>query len=277
MKSAINNFGSHNGKKVDQYVLENDLGMVVRIINYGATITSITVPDIESRHVDLVCGFDTMEGYLSTVYQQNAPYFGCTVGRYASRIKDGSFSVNGKKYQVACNDGSNHLHGGIVGFNKRLWEADLLDDGDRVGVKMSLVSPHLEEGHPGNLVVSAVFSSDNNNTLIISYAAKTDEETPVSLTNHSYFNLSGFKNNILEHKAIVLASSHLKPDETNVPVGEVELLEGTPADLNKEVYLKDALRSLETGFEHYFLFDKDPWSLAKVAEFTDGQSIGNWK
>ena len=272
MTSKITNFGSHQGQDIQLYSLENEKGMAVKITNYGATITSISVPDPDKSRVDLVCGFDMLEGYFSEEYQANAPYFGCTVGRYSSRIKDGRFEINGKEFTVACNDGPNHLHGGITGFNKKVWDAELTEDSDHATIKMTMRSPHMDEGYPGNLEVSVLFSLDNNNALTISYEAVTDEETPVSLTNHTYFNLSGFAQTIEEHKATVFASRHLKADETNVPVGEIEALKGTAADLRAGILFKDAFAKLETGFEHYFLFDKELWKLDKVAEFVDTQS-----
>ncbi|MEM6830839.1 MAG: aldose epimerase family protein [Bacteroidota bacterium] len=213
-----------------------------------------------------------MEGYFSDAYLNNAPYFGCTVGRYSSRIKDGKFEIGGQQYTVAVNDGPNHLHGGLVGFNKQIWNAEEVEEKGAVGVRMSRKSPDMEEGYPGNVEVSVTFLLTNDNELTISYEAETDKPTPLSLTNHSYFNLSGFKQTIENHKAQVSAKSHLKPDGTNVPVGEIEDLSGGAADLSKGKRFKEAFSELETGFEHYFLFDKDAWQLEKVAEFEDEES-----
>lgn len=272
MNSNTIRFGAHQGEAVNVYLLENEQGLRVKIMNYGATITSISVPDPQGGRIELACGFDRFEDYFSADYLQNAPYFGCTVGRYSSRIKDGEFTIQGKTYQVACNDGSNHLHGGVKGFDKRIWKAEWSDDSDGIGICMRLSSPSLEEGYPGNVEVEVLFSLDNNNTLTIAYKGITDQETPLSLTNHTYFNLSGFQENILQHQAQVRAGRHLKPDETNVPVGEIEALDGLAADLRTSIPLQQAIAQMETGFEHYFLFDKPLGELAEVAAFEDPHS-----
>lgn len=271
MNSNIVQFGTFQGEEVNLYVLENEQGLRVKVMNYGATITSISVPSQAGERVELVCGFDTLEDYFSAAYLDNAPYFGCTVGRYASRIKDGKFTIKGKDYQVACNDGPNHLHGGLQGFDKRIWKADWGDQRENE-LRLQLFSPDMEEGYPGNVELVVSFKVDNNNTLTISYSGTTDHETPLSLTNHTYFNLSGFQDTILGHHAQILAGHHLKPDATNVPVGEVEALDGLPADLRKPQPLEQAIAQMQTGFEHYFLFDKPSGTLAKVADFEDPNS-----
>lgn len=269
MRSQKFEFGRLDGKLVHQYVLENDEGMEVKVMEYGATITSVTVPCNGCKRVDLVCGFDSLEGYFSDDYKGNAPYFGCTVGRYAGRIKDGQFTVGGESYQVVCNDGSNHLHGGIKGFDKRVWESEELKLTDAAGVRMKLSSPHMQEGYPGNLEVSVTFILNNQNELEIEYEAETDRETPLSLTNHTYFNLNGFSDNIRKHFAQIHASRYQKPDETNVPVGVLQSVEGEASDLRKEKVLHGIFEKLPTGFEHYYVFDKKPGSLEAVALFKD--------
>ncbi len=265
-------FGNHGGKEIYQFVMTNNHGMMVKIINYGATITSISVPDKNGKRHELACGFDTIEGYFSSTYQKNAPYFGCTVGRYASRIKDGKFKIEGKAYTLAVNDGSNHLHGGLSGFNKKVWSAEAIEEDNAAGVRMSLKSPHLEEGYPGNLAVKVTFMLSNDNELVISYEGSTDQTTPLSLTNHTYFNLSAFERTIENHQAIIMADAYLAPDETNVPGGEVATVAGTSADLRTGKLLKEAIKELEKGFEHYYLFDKGINKLRKVATFSEQES-----
>ncbi|TRX59976.1 galactose mutarotase [Fulvivirga sp. M361] len=268
MQIKKRHFGTYQDQNIDQYILTNNQGMRVKIITYGATITSMTIPG-ERGDLDLVCGFDTLEGYFSAAYSKNAPYFGCTVGRYASRIKDGKFSLNGIDYTLAVNDGSNHLHGGVKGFDKKVWRAEVMQDREEPRVVMFLSSPHLEEGYPGNVEVEVSFGLNHKNELSIRYSAVTDQATPLSLTNHTYFNLSGFKHTIENHKAIIFSDKHLAPDQTNVPVGAVENLSGSPADLSGGKLLKSAFEGLETGFEHYFLFDKKWGERTKAAMFTD--------
>ncbi len=272
MNIETKEFGNIQEHQIDQYVLTNDNGMTVKISTYGATITSIAVPDMNGNLIELACGFDTLEGYFSEEYRNNAPYFGCTVGRYSSRIKDGKFVIDDKAYQLATNDGPNHLHGGLKGFDKKIWKATTIEDQHTVGVIMKLESLHMEEGYPGNVVVSVTFKLSANNELMISYDAETDQITPLSLTNHTYFNLSGFQETIENHTALIAAKTHLKPDATNVPVGEIEDLTNQPSDLSRMKPLSEAFEGLSTGFEHYFVFDKALWEMEKVAEFTDSKS-----
>ena len=212
-------FGKIGNQDIDQYILSNDLGLSVKIITYGATITSISVPGTDGKRDDLVCGFDSIDGYQSAEYLANAPYFGCTVGRYASRIKDGRFTIDGQNYQLAVNDGSNHLHGGLKGFDKQIWSASPLEGEDTCGVIMNLTSEHLQEGYPGHLNIMVSFTVNNDNQLQINYQANTDQATPISLTNHTYFNLSGFADGILNHRASIASDAFLEPDNTNVPLG----------------------------------------------------------
>ncbi len=265
-------FGRYKDQDIEQFLLANDNGMQVKIMTFGATVTSISVPGQGNTRHELACGFDSMEGYLSREYKKNAPYFGCTVGRYASRIKDGKFKIDGKEYILAINNGPNHLHGGLTGFDKKIWSAQPIDTSDTLGVIMSLKSPHMEEGYPGNVEISVTFVLNNNNELAISYEATTDQTTPISLTNHTYFNLSGFEQTIENHQATILADNYLEPDETNVPVGAIGDVNNTAADLRAGKLLKEAFEGLTTGFEHYYLFDQSIGPLRKVAEFSDRES-----
>lgn len=264
-------FGTYQGQDIEEYVVTNNNGLVVKVTNYGATITSIIVPG-DKGDCNLVCGFDALEGYFSEAYKNNAPYFGCTVGRYASRVKDGKFSLDGKEYTLAVNDGPNHLHGGLTGFDKKIWTARPIQNESEAGITMSLKSPHMEEGYPGNVEVKVTFKLNDKNELSMAYEGTTDRPTPLSLTNHTYFNLSGFKHTIENHKATIFSNRHLLPDETNVPLGQVEDLAGTAADLRQGKLFRDAFAGLETGFEHYFLFDKEFGRRTPVAEFEDVDS-----
>ncbi|MEN0046954.1 MAG: aldose epimerase family protein [Bacteroidota bacterium] len=269
MPTTKSEFGTYQNQEVDLYTLKNNKGMEVKITNYGATITSISVLDQKNKRQELACGFDTFEGYFGDDYKANAPYFGCTVGRFASRIKDGKFSIDGQEYTLAVNNGSNHLHGGLVGFDKKIWQAESKNDGS---VSMSLTSPHMEEGYPGEVKVQVTFSLTDDNEIIIQYEATTDRTTPLSLTNHTYFNLSGFEDTIEGHIAQIDANEFLQPDETNVPVGTVAKVEGTAADLREGKKLGGCFAQMETGFEHYYTFGKATDELAKVAIFKDTKS-----
>lgn len=259
-------FGQHQNEDVWQYILTND-AMSVKVITYGATISAIDVTN-STEKVGLVCGFDTLEGYFGEEYLANAPYFGCTVGRIAGRIKDGKFSVNGEDYTLALNNGSNHLHGGIVGFDKRNWKATETSSTDAVAVTMSLLSPDMEEGFPGNVEAKVTFTLSSDNNLTIDYNATTDKTTPISMTNHSYFNLSGFTETIENTTAQVFASEFLTPDDGGVPTGARTAVAGLPCDLQKPTQFSEALKDMETGFEHYYAFPKGLGKLETVAKFS---------
>jgi aldose 1-epimerase len=268
MKIQKEHFGEYEGREIRLFTLENDQGMRVKIMNYGATVTSIQIPAGDGGHSDIVCGFDTFDGYFSEAYKKNAPYFGCIVGRTASVIKNAKFSIGGKEYRLTPNMSPHQLHGGAVGFDKRVWSAEIFENDHGVGVTMSLHSPHMEEGYPGNLDVSVRFLLTNENALQLDYEAETDRLTPVSMTNHTYFNLTGFEENLENHLATVLAGSYLAPDdEGGITDGGLAGVEGSPEDLRTGKSFSDIFRELEFGFEHYFVFDKPAGEVAKVAEF----------
>ncbi|MCL4136958.1 UNVERIFIED_CONTAM: hypothetical protein GTU68_024875 [Idotea baltica] len=260
-------FGTFDGQPVDLFTLENDHGITIKITTYGGTVTSIVTPDKDGNRSDIVCGFDTLESYFSEEYKANSPYFGCLVGRYAARIKDGKFTVDGTEHQVATNDGPNHLHGGVKGFDKQIWEvASTSEEQDAVALTLSLDSADGDESFPGNLKVVVEYRLTNDNEFCINYQAKTDKATPVSLTNHTYFNLSGFQGDVLDHILQLDADRFLVPDETNVPVGEEEAVAGTAADFSSPKRVGDAFGELPVGFEHFYAFNKPVGALAKVAE-----------
>lgn len=208
------------GEGVEIFSLVNDQGMEVRIINYGGIITSINVPDRKGRVDDVVLGHDTLEGYLN-----RSRYFGALVGRYANRIARGRFSLSGIEYQLAINNGPNHLHGGVKGFDKVVWTATEIDD----GVRLNYFSEDGEENYPGNLSATVTYRLDDENELWIDYEATTDRDTIVNLTNHSYFNL-GSGGTILDHELEISADTFTSIDETLIPTGEIRSVKGTPMD-----------------------------------------------
>lgn len=270
MKITREPFGALEGEAVERFTLENDNGVVVRIITYGGTVTSIRLPDKNGDVSDIVCGFDTLAGYFSEEYKANSPYFGCLVGRYAARIKDGRFNVDGDEYQVATNDGPNHLHGGVKGFDKRVWDVlGTSEDANAVSLTLSLDSEEGEESFPGNLQVKVEYRLTDENEIQIRYHAETDRATPVSLTNHTYFNLNGFQDKVLDHIVQLHSDRFLVPDETNVPVGKEEPVAGTAADFNEPKRIGDAFDELPLGFEHYYAFTKPAGKLDKFAEVVE--------
>ncbi|GAA0881167.1 galactose mutarotase [Algoriphagus jejuensis] len=266
MKTSRSDFGKVGDASIGLFTLSNSKGMRVKVMDYGATITSITVPDRSGNLLEIACGFDTLEGYFSENYKANSPYFGCTVGRYCSHIKDGRFTLKGREYSLAKNGGGNNLHGGAVGFDKKVWTAKVPDP-EAAEVVMSLLSQDMEEGFPGNVEVSVVFSLSENNELSIRYEATTDAETPLALTNHTYFNLSGFAANILGHSAQIAASRRLVMDKTGAVTGAVIDLESQPDNLWNAKIIGDVQQAIGDGFEHYYVFDKPAFQMAEVAEF----------
>ncbi|MEH6550595.1 MAG: aldose epimerase family protein [Pseudomonadales bacterium] len=271
MKIERNDFGVVNGQPVDLFVLANDAGMVVKITNYGAIITSVNVPDSTGKLADVVCGFDTLDGYFSEEYRSNAPYFGCIVGRYAGRIEQGQFALGDQEFQLAKNDAANSLHGGTVGFDKKVWAAQEVTDEDSVGLNLTLVSEDGEEGYPGEICIEVQYRLTRDNAILIRYIATTNKATPLSLTNHSYFNLNGFSSPILDHRLAISSNSFLLIDDDNVPRGEQTRVDGAD-DFTNMKPIREAFEVLPQGFEHYYLFDKPRATKQEVAVVEEPQS-----
>ncbi len=214
-----------DGQALDLYTLKNVAGMTVKITNYGGIIVSWTAPDKNGKYEDITLGCDSIGGY-----EKGTPFFGALVGRYGNRIAKGKFSLDGKNYTLATNNGANHLHGGIKGFDKVVWAATPIE-GPQVGLKLTYTSKDMEEGYPGNLSVEVVYTLQKDNALKIEYTATTDKKTVVNLTNHAYFNLSGDMNNtILDHELILNCNEFLPVDKTLIPTGAPKPVQGTPFD-----------------------------------------------
>ncbi len=271
MKIAQTHFGMLEGNEVRLYTLENNNGIRVKISNYGATITSIVVPGKERGPEDIVCGFNTFENYFSKEYQDNAPYFGGTIGRYCSQIKDSKFSLNGIEFQLAQNCGTNNLHGGTVGFDKKIWEVKPFKQ-NTSQLEMKLRSGHLEEGFPGNVYINVTFSLDDENQLLIDYKALTDHNTPFSMTNHTYFNLSGFTETVEGHTIQINSDRKQIWDSSGAATGENISITSLPDDLRNPKMLGEVHEALGDGFEHYYIFKDKGFALEKVAEIKDHKS-----
>jgi aldose 1-epimerase len=224
-KEAFGETADH--QPVDIYSLKNANGLEVRIMTYGGTVVSLKVPDRGGKFVDVVLGYDNLQGYLT-----NSPFFGAIIGRYGNRIAKGMFSLNGKQYTLPKNDGDNTLHGGDKGFDKVVWRAREVRRRDGVGLSLSYLSKDGEQGFPGNLSVTVVYTLTNRNELRIEYAASCDKETVVNLTHHSYFNLAG-EGSILGHELMLNADRFTPVDATLIPTGELRPVEGTPMDFRK--------------------------------------------
>lgn len=264
------------GRQVDLYTLNNKNGMEVSITNFGGVITSIKAPGRNAPFEDVVLGFDSLDGYL-----KDQPYFGAIVGRYGNRIAKGRFTLNGVEYKLAQNNGENHLHGGIKGFDKVAWNARELSGPDGPAVELTYVSKDGEEGYPGNLPVKVVYRLTSNNELRIEYTATTDKDTVVNLTNHSYFNLAGQGNDdILGHEMTIFADKFTSVDSGLIPTGELRNVEGTPFDFRQPVAIgarineKNQQLEYGKGYDHNFVLTSGggPLALAaRVYEPTSGR------
>jgi aldose 1-epimerase len=215
-----------DGKQVHLFTLQNAKGMVVKITDFGGIVTSILAPDKDGKFDDVVLGFDSLAPYFI-----NNPHFGGIIGRYANRIGNATFILDGKKYRLVANDGKNTLHGGVVGFDKKLWSAEKFSDSTKVGIHLSLLSPDGDQGFPGNLKVTVTYTLTNANELKIDYEATTDKATPINLTHHSYFNLAGAGNgNILAQSVMINAEEYVPVNSSLIPTGEMKTIRGT--DMN---------------------------------------------
>ena len=271
MRTTETHFGEYDGKRVQLYTLENDHGMVVKISSYGATITSIIVPEKNGKSSEIVCGFDTFDSYFSEAYQANAPYFGGTVGRYCSQIKDSKFTLNGEEYQLTKIVGENNLHGGKVGFDKKIWSVKQMGTNDS-RIEMGLRSDSMEEGFPGNVDINITFSLSNFNELRIDYHASTDADTPFTISNHTYFNLSGFVDTIENHTVKINSDKKQVWDDTGAATSDTISVEGVADDLRVGKVIGDVHQAMGDGFEHYYLFEDKGFKLDKIAEIHESNS-----
>lgn len=264
MELTRDNYGyAGGGEKVYLYTLRNDNGITIKITNYGGIVTSIKTPDKNGQKANIVLGFKSLQDYISEAYLQNCPYFGGIIGRYANRIAKGKFQINGTTYTLPINNGPNSLHGGINGFDKVVWVPCEITKPDVVAVELKYRSVHMEEGYPGNLDVSVTYSLNFKNEFQIEYKAETDKTTVVNLTNHSYFNLTGGKENILNHQLQLFAESYTVNDETLIPLGKIEKVAGT--DFTSPGKIGDRIRDLATGYDHNFVLKTNHQKLVKAA------------
>lgn len=259
-------FGHIDGKEVYLYTLTNNKRMMVRIINYGGIITSIQVPDKKGNFEDVVLGYDNLKGYL-----EETPYFGAIVGRYANRIANGKFTLDGEEYLLAVNNGPNHLHGGIKAFDKVIWDAETFQNENELGLELHYLSKDGEEGYPGNLKVTIRYILTNANELKINYKATTDKVTPVNLTHHSYFNLSGNLNqDVLENTLWIDADEYTVVNDNLIPTGELRNVSG-PMDFREPKKVGGKLANVEGGFDHNYVLNNEG-NFALVATLIDSAS-----
>lgn len=264
-----------DNREAQLYTLSNNNGLTVKITNYGGIVTSIEMPDAQGNIENIVCGFDNLENYFNSEYLENYPYFGAIIGRFANRIAKGRLEIGGRSYPLAVNNGPNHLHGGETGFDKRLWDAEIVEQEGAVGLRLYYHSPHLEEKYPGNMDVYCTYLLSNNNELIIDFTATSDELTVVNLTNHTYFNLTGGKKNILQHELRLNADKMTKMDH-QIPTGEIISTVDSPFDFREFKTFNKDLDKLPTGYDDNFVLDNenDEMILAAILrEQTSGRQV----
>ncbi len=259
------------GQQVQQYMLTNANGASLRVITYGATITSLCVPDRSGKTSDVVLGFDNLKQY-----EQQSPYFGCVVGRVANRIAKGRFTVDGVKYAVPVNNGPNHLHGGLQGLDKRVWAAEGFMAADGPSVRFTILDPDGAEGYPGNLKITLIYTLTGGNALKIQYYATTDKATPINLSHHSYFNLKDAgQSDVLEHVLTVNADYYTPVDETLIPTGEIAPVKATPIDFTTPTPIGARIRQMggnPAGYDHNLVLRNQSGELAKAAEVYEPNS-----
>ena len=257
-----------SGQSVDLFILTNKNGMRAQVMNYGAILVSLSVPDRDGNISDITLGCDSIEGYMEA-----SPYFGSTVGRYANRIARGKFSLEGVEYTLATNNGENHLHGGIKGFDKVLWEPEPFKQDDQIGVKFVYFSKDGEEGYPGNLACTVTYRMTENNELHIVYEAETDKATPVNLTHHSYFNLAGQgEGDVLSHELMLIADKYTPVDTGLIPTGEIRDVANTPMDFSTPHVIGERIDQVEGGYDHNYVLMSGGGALAFAARVYDSQS-----
>jgi aldose 1-epimerase len=270
-------FGTtRDGTAVELFTLVNPHGVEVRAIEYGAIIVSLRAPDRDGRLDDVVLGYDSLEGYL----RNNSPHFGAIVGRYANRIANGRFTLDGKTYRLATNNGPNHLHGGVKGFDRVVWSGEPIEGADGAGVAFTFTSPDGDEGYPGTLDARVTYTLNDRNELIVDYRATTDKATPINLSQHSYFNLTGGARDILGHELTIDADRYTPVDATLIPTGALAPVDRTPFDFRKPAAIGARINDAHVqlgygrGYDHNFVLNRRGTShAAAVVEPTTGRTL----
>ncbi len=282
MSISRKTWGEVNGSTVYLYTLTNANGVRMKVTNYGARVVSLQVPDRTGKLADVVLGYSTLAEYL-----QDSPYFGAACGRYANRIAKGKFTLDGKTSRLAVNNGPNHLHGGLVGYDKRLWNAGETQTAAGPALVFHLVSPAGDEGYPGTLDIVMTYTLTNDNVFQIDYQATTDQATVVNLTHHGYFNLAG-RGTILDHELTLKADAFTPTDQTLIPTGEIRPVAGTPLDFRKPARIGARIQAdyeplrFGKGYDHNFILSGKPGKAgqprlaAKLKDPVSGRAMEVW-
>ena len=258
-----------DGKGIDLYTLTNTNGLKTEIMNYGGIVRMLYVPDRNGNLDDIVLGYDSLDEYI----KDNSPYFGALIGRCGNRIAKGKFTLNGVEYKLATNNGPNHLHGGIKGFNKVVWSAEQIQNDDGPALKLTYRSCDGEEGYPGNLNCVVYYTLTNKNELKVDYEAETDKATVVNLTHHSYFNLGGHNSgDILGHELMLNADRFTSVDKDLIPTGEIKPVKGTPMDFTQPTAIGARIDKVEGGYDHNYVLNSSDGSLALAASVYEPKS-----
>jgi aldose 1-epimerase len=274
------------GQIVDRYTLTNSKGMSVSIITYGGTIQSVRVPDRRRHLKNVTLGFNSLNGYISDAYKKSNPYFGALIGRYGNRIGNAQFVIDGTTYHLPANNGPNTLHGGIIGFDKVNWTAQPVTGGGRVGLRMNYRSADGEQGFPGEVPVTVIYTLDNSNRIHMDYSATTTKPTHINLTNHAYWNLSGEgAGTINDHQLRIKAGRYNPVDPTLIPTGALAPVGGTPFDFRRFHAVGERIRESDPqlvigkGYDHNWILDRRGSGLENVAQLRDpasGRQLSVW-
>jgi aldose 1-epimerase len=264
------NFGNIENKPVEYFILKNKSGIEAKVVTLGATLVSLKTPDKAGKFADIVLGYDDAIGYMN-----GTCYFGCTVGRYANRIANAKFTMDGKEYKISPNSGKHHLHGGKIGFNKVVWKAEPFENQGSKGVVFKYFSKDGEEGFPGNLDVRVTYTlTDDDDELKIEYAAVTDKKTIVNLTNHSYFNLAGHNSgSVLSHKMQINSDTITESDNDLIPTGKFLKVANTAFDFSKQKTIGQDIGKLDNGYDiNYVLVKQSPKEISFAAKVVEPKS-----
>ncbi len=257
----------HKDNKIKHFVLSNKNGVCAKITNYGAILTSLTLP-LKSGNREIVLGFDSLEEYKSENYLKDYPYFGAIIGRYANRINQGKVTIEDKDIQLATNHGQHHLHGGYSGFDKRTWDAEIIGDS---AVQLSLLSKDGDQDFPGNMKISVIYELNDENELAIYYSATCDKTSPINLTSHTYFNFTGGKENILDHELQIDSDQILENNTDLIPTGKYMDVKETAYDFRAQKKVNQNIKAVE-NYDNCFVLKTESKMLRKVAEVYEEKS-----